>query len=324
MNYDIIGDIHGHAEALKALLEDLGYGLKGSVWGHPDRQAIFLGDFIDRGPRQVEAVDIVRRMVDAGNAQAVMGNHELNAIAWFTEDPDNEGEYLRPHRSPKYGEKNYNQHRAFLDEVNGTPQHKEIIDWFMSLPLWLDLDGIRVVHACWHPASMDYLEPRLAKGNRLNKELLIEATREPADDAEKDNASPSVFKAVEALTKGIEIPLPNGHSFRDKDGHERYRVRTRWWDSAATTFQKAAMLPDEVRSALPSDEIPSHGRPELNNDKPMFFGHYWLTGTPLLLSDSAACLDYSIANGGRLVAYRWDGESQLQARKLHWVGKEVS
>ena len=81
MNYDIIGDIHGHAEALKALLEDLGYGLKGSVWGHPDRQAIFLGDFIDRGPRQVEAVDIVRRMVDAGNAQAVMGNHELNAIA---------------------------------------------------------------------------------------------------------------------------------------------------------------------------------------------------------------------------------------------------
>lgn len=81
MNYDIIGDIHGHAGALKALLADLGYVEKGRTWSHPDRQAIFLGDFIDRGPRQVETVDIVRRMVDAGNAQAVMGNHELNAIA---------------------------------------------------------------------------------------------------------------------------------------------------------------------------------------------------------------------------------------------------
>ena len=324
MNYDIIGDIHGHAEALKALLGDLGYVEKGRAWSHPGRQAIFLGDFVDRGPKQVETVDIVRRMVDAGNAQAVMGNHELNAIAWFTEDPDNVGEYLRPHWSAKYGEMNYSQHRAFLDEVNGTPLHKEIIDWFMSLPLWLDLGGIRVVHACWHPAFMDYLAPQLKKGNRLNQKLLVEATREPADDKEKDTASQSVFKAVEALTKGIEIPLPKGHSFKDKDGHERYRVRTCWWDSTATTFQKAAMLPEDVRSALPTDEIPRHVRLCLGNDKPIFFGHYWLIGMPQLLSDSAACLDYSIAKGGRLVAYRWDGEPQLQKCKLHWVGKDIS
>ena len=92
MNYDIIGDIHGHADALKALLSDLGYAERERVWRHPDRQAVFLGDFIDRGPKQVETVGIVRRMVDAGAAQAVMGNHELNAIAWFTKDPSNPGE----------------------------------------------------------------------------------------------------------------------------------------------------------------------------------------------------------------------------------------
>ena len=74
MNYDIIGDIHGHADALKALLSDLGYRERDSAWRHPDRQAIFVGDFIDRGPKQIETVATVRAMVDAGSAQAVMGN----------------------------------------------------------------------------------------------------------------------------------------------------------------------------------------------------------------------------------------------------------
>jgi hypothetical protein len=41
--------------------------------------------------------------------------------------------------------------------------------------------------------------------------LTVEATAEPADKAEKDYATPSFFKAVEALTKGIEIPLPVGY-----------------------------------------------------------------------------------------------------------------
>ncbi len=57
MNYDIIGDIHGHADALKALLSDLGYRERDGTWRRPDRQAIFLGDFIDRGPEQVESVE---------------------------------------------------------------------------------------------------------------------------------------------------------------------------------------------------------------------------------------------------------------------------
>ncbi|WP_291980607.1 hypothetical protein [Luteitalea sp.] len=43
-------------------------------------------------------------------------------------------------------------------------------------------------------------------------------TAEPKNEAEKDDATPSVFKAVECLTKGIEVPLPHGYWFRDKDG----------------------------------------------------------------------------------------------------------
>ena len=47
--HDLIGDIHGHADALVKLFRQLGYAKKKGVYRHPDRQAIFLGDFIDRG-----------------------------------------------------------------------------------------------------------------------------------------------------------------------------------------------------------------------------------------------------------------------------------
>lgn len=319
MNYDIIGDIHGHAEALRALLASLGYRDTGGAWRHPGRQVLFTGDFIDRGPSQVETVDIVRRMVDAGTAQAVMGNHEFNAIAWFTPDPEQPGEYLRPHHSPKYGDKNYQQHAKFLEAVADTPRHKDIIDWFRTLPLWLDLNEVRLVHACWHTDFMDYLSSRLAPGNRLTEELLIQASREPADDAEKDTATASVFKAVEAVTKGLEINLPPPHTFRDKEGHERDRVRVRWWDSEALTFQQSAMLSEAERRALPDNAIPDHVRLGHGGDSPLFIGHYWLNGAPQILSKKVACVDYSVAKDGKLVAYRWDGEPELHQDKFRWV-----
>ena len=316
MNYDIIGDIHGHANALKALLHHMGYRESDRAWRHSGRQAIFVGDFIDRGPKQVESVDIVRRMVDAGTAQAVMGNHEFNAIAWFLPDEQKPGEYLRPHHSAKYGDKNYQQHNAFLDEVDGTPHHKEIIDWFLTLPLWLDLPGLRVVHACWHQKFMDFLTPRLVEKNRLTRELMVEASREPEDESEKDTPEPSLFKAVEALTKGIEILLPAPHSFIDKDGNTRHRVRVRWWDRNAVTYKQSALLEDEIREQLPDNPIPDHVRIGHDGGSPIFFGHYWATGTPELLSDKVVCVDYSIAKGGKLVAYRWDGEAELSLTNL--------
>ena len=48
-------------------------------------------------------MNIARRMADVGAALAVMGNHELNAIAWHTPDPRQPDEYLRPYRSQTMG-----------------------------------------------------------------------------------------------------------------------------------------------------------------------------------------------------------------------------
>ena len=81
-NYDVIGDIQGHFDKLIGLLSRMGYSEVGGVWRHPERTAVFVGDLIDRGPRQVGVVDLVRGMVEAGAAHCVMGNHEFNALAY--------------------------------------------------------------------------------------------------------------------------------------------------------------------------------------------------------------------------------------------------
>src|SRR3984885_11359032 len=80
--YDLVGDIHGHADALHRLLCALDYAEVEGVFRHPERQMIFVGDFIDRGPQQREVLRIARSMCDSGAARAVMGNHEFNAIGW--------------------------------------------------------------------------------------------------------------------------------------------------------------------------------------------------------------------------------------------------
>ena len=60
MKFDLIGDIHGYADELVQLLETLGYKKVNGVYRHPDRKVIFLGDFIDRGPKIRQVLEIVR------------------------------------------------------------------------------------------------------------------------------------------------------------------------------------------------------------------------------------------------------------------------
>ncbi|NPC56679.1 metallophosphoesterase [Caenimonas soli] len=310
MDYDIIGDIHGQADKLHALLDHLGYREREGAYRHRDRTAIFVGDFIDRGPRQLDSVMTVRRMTDTGSALAVMGNHEFNAIAWHTRDPDRDGEFLRP-RSGALGRKNREQHAAFLAEVEDRGDlHEEIVDWFLTLPLWLDLPGFRVVHACWHDGYMGELKPHLTLGLGLTRQLMIAASREGRME----------FRTVEGLTKGLEVALPNGQRFHDKDGHLRSNVRIRWWDTEATSYRALALMPEELREQLPDTPIAADVRSPYDNVKPVFFGHYWMTGQPALQSPSAVCVDYSAARGGPLVAYRWDDGAPLSPDRLVWTG----
>ena len=113
--YDVIGDIHGHADALRRLLIKLEYTEVEGAFRHDSRKVIFAGDFVDRGPDQKEVLRIARKMCKAGSASAVLGNHEFNATAWAT--PNGNGGYLREH-----SKKNSAQHTEFLSQLGeGSP-----------------------------------------------------------------------------------------------------------------------------------------------------------------------------------------------------------
>jgi protein phosphatase len=77
--FDIIGDIHGCHDELLELLDQLGYQPDAEAgMRHPDgRRAVFLGDLVDRGPKIIETVTLARRMVMAGQALCVPGNHDI-------------------------------------------------------------------------------------------------------------------------------------------------------------------------------------------------------------------------------------------------------
>ncbi|TVT38538.1 hypothetical protein FNT36_20360 [Hymenobacter setariae] len=305
--YDLIGDIHGHADELRALLHHLGYRPDAAgVPHHPaGRQVIFLGDYIDRGPKIRETLQLVRSMVDGGAALAILGNHEYNALAFWQAYPT--GGHIRPHW-PWH----IKQHYRTITEFSTPELFKEWQDylgWFLTLPLALELPGLRAVHACWEPRHLDYLRGELPD-LRLTPEFMLRAGH---------RGSPE-YEATETTLKGREVRLPKGVSFFDKDGHPRELMRVRWWQNPATAPSYAHYyledLPELQGQAVDFANLdPSY----YQDDTPVFFGHYWLRGTPQLLQPHAVCLDYSVAKGGQLVGYRWDGEQVLSADKLVWV-----
>ena len=78
------------------------------------------------------------------------------------------------------------------------------------------------------------------------------------------------------------------------------------------------MGPESARTHIPDDPIEGDHMIEYGHDKkPVFLGHYWLEGSPSELAEIIACLDYSVAKpGGKLVAYRWDGEDKIDRAKF--------
>lgn len=301
-NVDFIGDVHGHASILRALLKKLGYEQQNGAFQHPERKVVFLGDYIDRGPDSPGVVRLVRSMVDAGAAWALCGNHEFNAVCFNQQLPN--GTYLRPH-TPK----NVHQHQATLDQYHGNmDQYRSDVNWFKSLPLYWDHPRVRAVHATWDEGAIRTLTEHTQKGVVPYHEL-----------AELETSNPALLEAIEVSCKGVELALPGDHHFFDKDGHRRQEIRVKWWKdpAQARNFQEISVIPDLglEHLAYNSDRINFYAV----DAPPVFFGHYWMTGTPRLMEKNSCCLDFSVAKNGVLTAYRFDGESQLSADKLVWV-----
>lgn len=313
MAYDLIGDIHGHATKLEALLLKMGYVPSGLGYkAPPGRQAILLGDLIDRGPEQMRVLAIARSMIDSGDARSIMGNHEFNAIGFATPDPATEGECLRPNRGESSKcQKNRLQHAEFLAQVGeGSKEHMAWVEWFKTLPPFLDLGGLRAVHGCWDDEAVQVLKDAGWNDGRALDDDLLFASYE---------GSSRIKWARELLTCGLELPLPDGGFILDKAGHRHRNVRIANWRDWAEEIHEVAIVPKGQEEQLKGMEWPAELVISAIEGSPIFVGHHWFNGHPMIESPKLACLDWSAAANGPLVAYRWDGEAELSNDKLVWI-----
>jgi hypothetical protein len=300
--YDLIGDIHGHCSTLKKLLQKLGYKESDNVWKHDSRTAIFVGDYIDRGPEIKQTLDLVKAMTDAGSAIALMGNHEYNAVAYATKDE--QGNYYRSH-SPVHTK----QHQATLDQFAASPDEwKSYLQWFRQLPLFLELPELRAVHACWDAAHIDWL--------RSNNYLTLTDELLHLSNIRGSQAN----LVIEETLKGKEFAIPAAYVWCDKDGHARVSNRIKWWKQpgSATYGDLLFSCPPEMQDEKVPDDISITVYPE--DAPPVFIGHYWLEDEfPVIQAENVICLDYSVAKDGPLVGYRFDWENKIDNKHFVFV-----
>lgn len=295
IKYDIIGDIHGHADKLKALLQKLGYTNVGNNYSHPERKALFVGDYIDRGPKIRETLQVVKAMADSGAAIALLGNHEFNAICYNT--PTKDGGFVRPHSG-----KNTKQHIATLNQFAGYEnEYQAYLAWFKTLPLFYEDEYLRATHACWDAKQIAVLKENFLPNGYSKVEELWNNTK--------------VRNALEIVLKGKELSLPEGKSFHDEQGHERTETRIKWWiNPEGKTYADLCLSPtDGLDKFLFDGADASYYMP---TEKPIFFGHYWMNGTPKLQQKNVCCTDYSVAKNGALCAYRFGGEQTLDVNNF--------
>jgi hypothetical protein len=227
-------------------------------------------------------------MVDNGDAVALMGNHEYNAIL-FNQLGDKG--YLRSHSL-----KNIKQHASTMMQYSNQKAYDDDINWFKTLPLIYESEEFRACHASWDINSVEDLKEHTSDGV-LSNELILKS-------ANNDNP---FHDSVEIICKGLEANLPEGEYFVDKGGHKRSEIRVKWWENPlGKSLTEMSVTKLDVDDAFVGsfESYPS-------GDKPVFFGHYWLSGLPQLLKPNVCCLDYSVAKDGYLTAYRFNGEQIL-------------
>lgn len=295
---DLIGDIHGELLPLDALLEHLGY-VEGR---HPaGRRLVFLGDLTDRGPDSPGVVARVKRLVDQGRAQCILGNHEFNILrskrkhgnAWLsgeTESLDRSG-------------------RVVPQVQADTVIRSEVVEFFRRLPLALERPDLRAVHACWSDEAVrearqatDLVELHDQSARAIEARL---RERGPSDWNESELAHQNE-NPTKVLTSGTEqrtaVPFEAGGKVRELE-------RVKWWHAySSETF--------------------------------CVFGHYWRTLVPglpkgeNLFSDhtpharlgkgGAMCIDFSV--GGRWcerLQPGFDGRYVTRLAALRWPERRL-
>lgn len=263
---DIVGDVHGELGALEALLEVLGYRRDGS---HPDaRILVFVGDLCDRGPDSPGVFRRVADLVAARRAQCVLGNHELNLLrgspkpanGWFFEvDHDRAaGKFL--------------QCRPASDADRAS-----ILAFVAGMPLALEREDLRIVHAAWHEESLARLRAQLPGSSLLEiyRANAAASERWSLETGVRDEAQQEYQVWGRHLSdESIEVPLLAAIGAMDEQFQMSNPVR----------------VPTSGVERLADEPFFASGRwrmvervpwwHDYQDDVPVIFGHYWRWSSP--------------------------------------------
>jgi hypothetical protein len=243
---DVIGDVHGEFLVLLDLLKTLGYDENGY---HPEnRKLVFVGDLVDRGPNSPQTVLFVKKLIELGNAQMVLGNHELNLLS----------------SKPKEGSAWYFNEREHLEKKYepfaraSTSEKEEIYQFLASLPIALESDSMRVIHAAWVSSAIEeirnvslgtvdnyYINKEIELNLEIETSGLLKAyneeqhqwAKEQIDEnctnipflhhTSKYNLYHQMHNPVRVLTAGVE-QVARKQFFAS--GKWRFVERHSWWD----------------------------------------------------------------------------------------------
>ena len=243
---DIVGDIHGEHDALCALLRHLGYDAGGR---HPEgRTLVFVGDLCDRGPDSPAVIEHVQRLMDAGRACAVIGNHEINLLREEAKDGSGWAFARRAERdTPKYA--------PFT--TASTAQLRRYQAFAAQLPVALERADLRIVHAAWQDGAIAAVRPlaadtltqqydtwdaqatQLAQRSDLGERMRAEMAAWGGDLELRENVPPllaahaeneankQMLNPLKVLTSGVEQPTDTPFY---AGGKWRFVERVGWWN----------------------------------------------------------------------------------------------
>lgn len=261
---DVVGDVHGEFAALQALLERLGYRPDGV---HPDgRRLVFVGDLVDRGPQSVSVLRFVAPLLEAGLAQCVMGNHELNLLLrdrkhgndWFFGEPGARAreefgacEWLQP------GE------QAWVDRV------------LQPLPIALERADLRVVHASWCQRSLGWCRVQDAAGGVEDTagtyRVLARAVRERAEALGLVAAMEEEERALGPIPQDRSVVPPLYTAFAAYDAFEQMEHPLA---VLCSSQEKVSQVPFWANGKWRMTDRVAWWR-QYHDAVPVIFGHYW-------------------------------------------------
>ena len=187
-----------------------------------------------------------------------------------------------------------------MNEYQDDDERKRVINWFQRLPLFLDFEDFRIIHACWNQDAIDFV--RTKYNNFLTDDFLQQSVIKNTQE----------YDAIEILLKGPEASLRDGLSFQDSDNNRRDKFRVKWWKNELRTLEDAAILPQGALTEYLEEDLSLHcGEQKISpypaDAPPVFFGHYAALPIEESFTKNTACMDYNVINeGGELACLCWN------------------